>query len=233
MRILALIPARGQSRRLPGKNIRPLQGKPLIVWSIEAARDVPDICDILVSTDDPAIAEVARGAGAMVPWLRPAELATDTARNADVALHALKWYEDGLREPVDGLLLLQPTSPFRTPATVQRGIEQFGGNGHRPVLAVSPTKVHPAWTLAIDEGHLVPFMKDHRLEERSQDLPPCFIVNGCLYLIAPSELRGSRSFLPRGATPLVIESPREQLDIDTAWDWQLAEWFAQAPAALP
>lgn len=91
MRILALIAARGGSKRLPGKNIRVLGGKPLIVWSIDAARGIPEICDILVSTDDPAIAAVCSEAGAYVPWLRPEGLATDTASSVDVALHALDW----------------------------------------------------------------------------------------------------------------------------------------------
>ena len=92
MRILALITARGGSQRLPGKNIRTLGSKPLIIWSIDVAKNIPDICDILVSTDDPAIAKVCTEAGAYVPWVLPAELATDTANSVDVALHALGWY---------------------------------------------------------------------------------------------------------------------------------------------
>jgi CMP-N,N'-diacetyllegionaminic acid synthase len=93
MKILVLIPARGGSKRLPGKNIRLLGDRPLIVWTIDLAKNIPKICDILVSTDDIAIAEVASKAGALVPWLRPAELATDTATSVDVCLHALDWYE--------------------------------------------------------------------------------------------------------------------------------------------
>ena len=93
MRILALITARGGSKRILRKNIRPLGGKPLIVWSINIAKDIAGIVDILVSTDDPKISEVAKNAGAMVPWLRPPELATDTASPVDVCLPALEWYE--------------------------------------------------------------------------------------------------------------------------------------------
>ena len=97
MRILALITARGGSKRLPGKNIRSLGGKPLIVWSINIAKDIAEVVDILVSTDDTEIAEIAKNAGALVPWLRPSELATDTASSVDVFLHALKWYEEKIR----------------------------------------------------------------------------------------------------------------------------------------
>jgi CMP-N-acetylneuraminic acid synthetase len=91
MRILVLIPARGGSKRLPGKNIKLLGGKPLINWSIESILGISAVCDILVSTDDSEIAEIARQAGASVPWLRPANLSTDTASTVDVALHTLDW----------------------------------------------------------------------------------------------------------------------------------------------
>ncbi|HIF59709.1 MAG TPA: acylneuraminate cytidylyltransferase family protein, partial [Rhodospirillales bacterium] len=124
MRILALITARGGSKRIPGKNIRPLGGKPLIVWSINVAKDIAGIVDILVSTDDKNILEIAKSAGALVPWSRPPELATDTASSVDVCLHALAWYEKEIGR-IDGLMLLQPTSPFRSRKSVLRGIELF------------------------------------------------------------------------------------------------------------
>lgn len=222
MRILALITARGGSKRLPGKNIRMLGGKPLIVWSIDVAKDIPEICDILVTTDDPAIAAVCKEAGAFVPWLRPAELATDTASSVDVALHALDWYEAEKGE-VDGLLLLQPTSPFRTKETVRKGIELFRRRGQKPVLGVSLIHAHPMWALKMEDDYLVPFMQDHGFGSRSQDLPPAYAVNGGLYLIHPAELRACRSFVGIKTIPLLIESPQEALDIDTVWDWALAD----------
>jgi len=222
MRILALITARGGSKRLPGKNIRTLGGKPMIIWSIDVAKGIPEICDILVSTDDPAIAAICSEAGAYVPWLRPAELANDTASSVDVALHALDWYE-AEKGAVDGLLLLQPTSPFRTKKTVRKGIELFRKNDQKPVLAVSPAHAHPMWTLKMEGDYLVPFMQEHGLETRSQDLPLAFVVNGSFYLISPTELRASRSFAGMKTIPLLIESPQEALDIDTEWDFKLAE----------
>lgn len=222
MRILALIAARGGSKRLPGKNIRPLGGKPLITWSIDVAKGSPEICDILVSTDDPAIAAVGTKAGAYVPWLRPAELATDKASSVDVALHALDWYE-AEKGAVDGLLLLQPTSPFRTRATVRKGIELFAKHGRQPVLGVSPTHAHPMWTLKMEGDYLVPFMHGHGLEIRSQDLPSAYVVNGSFYLISPAELRACLAFVGIKSIPLLIESPQESVDIDTEWDWMLAD----------
>ena len=225
MRILALITARGGSKRLPGKNIRPLGGKPLIVWSIDVAKDSLEICDILVSTDDSAIAAVCEKAGAYVKWLRPAELAIDTASSVDVALHALDWYE-AEKGAVDGLLLLQPTSPFRTQATVQRGIELFSQHDYQPVLGVSPTHAHPMWAHKMEGDYLVPFMGEHGFRTRSQDLPSAYVVNGSFYLITPAELRACRSFVGAKTIPLLVESPQEAVDIDTAWDWEIAEFIA-------
>lgn len=222
MKILALIPARGGSKRLPGKNIRVLGDKPLIVWSIDVAKGIPEICDILISTDDPAIADVCSEAGAYVPWLRPAELATDIAGSNDVALHALNWYESE-HGAIDGILLLQPTSPFRTRQVVRRGIELFVKHDRQPVIGVSLTDAHPMWTLKVEGDYLVPFMQEHGLGTRSQDLPPAYVVNGSFYLITPKELRANRTFFGVQTIPLLIESAQEAIDIDTEWDWKIAE----------
>jgi len=229
MKILALITARGGSRRLPGKNIRILGKKPLIVWSIDVAKDIAEICDILVSTDDSAIAAVCKEAGALVPWLRPEELATDIASSVDVALHAIDWYETA-KVAVDGILLLQPTSPFRSQKTVLRGIELFRENGRNPVLGISPTHAHPMWTLKMDGEFVVPFFQENGLGTRSQDLTTAYVVNGSFYLSSPAELRENQSFIGLKTTPLIIQSPQEALDIDTEWDWTVAEACISAGA---
>ncbi len=222
MRILALVAARGGSKRIPEKNIRLLGGLPLISWSIEAVKGLPQICDILVSTDDAAIADIARKAGALVPWLRPADLATDAASLEDVCLHALDWYEDK-NGKVDGLLLLQPTSPFRSRTTVQRGITLFQKHERRLVLGVTPAKCHPMWCLTIEGETVRPFMNEEGLHLRSQDLSPVYVMNGAFYLIAPNELRQLRCFYSDDLVPLVIDDPEESMDIDTEWDWMVAE----------
>lgn len=222
MRILALIPARGGSKRLPGKNIRILRGKPLIVWSIDVAKDIPEICDILVSTDDPATAGVCTEAGALVPWLRPEELATDTARSIDVCLHALDWYESD-RGSVDGLLLLQPTSPYRSPQTIKSGMALFREYQGRPVIGVSPAEAHPMWCFKVEGDTMHPFLDEGGLTLRSQDLPPAYVVNGAFYLATPSYLRTRQSFYGEDTVPLMIGSQQEAIDIDTEWDWTLAE----------
>ena len=225
MRILSVVTARGGSKRVPGKNRRLLGGRPLVTWSIDVAKGVVDVCDILVSTDDSAIATIAREAGALVPWLRPAELATDSASSVDVCLHAVDWYEH-TKGSVDGLLLLQPTSPFRSRGTVLRGIELFREGGRRPVVGVSPAASHPLWCFRIEMQRLRPYVDGGLVPTRSQDLPPAHVINGALYLIAPEILRRQRSFVGDDAMPLMIEDQREAIDIDSEWDWKIAETVA-------
>lgn len=222
MKILALIPARGGSKRLPGKNTRMLGGKPLIVWSIEVIKDIPEICDILISTDDIDISEVCKESDVLLPWLRPAELATDTASSVDAAIHALDWYETE-KGAVDGLLLLQPTSPFRSRDTICKGIQLFFKYGLETVLGVSPTHAHPMWAMKMEDNYLVPLMQENGLSVRSKELPIAYAVNGSFYMISPEKLRAERSFVGEKSIPLFIESPQEALDIDTLWDFKLAE----------
>jgi CMP-N,N'-diacetyllegionaminic acid synthase len=222
MRILALITARGGSKRLPGKNMRLLGGKPLIVWSIDVAKGIAEICDLLVSTDDSKIAEIAKNSGALVPWLRPTNLATDKASSEAVALHALDWYEKE-KGKVDGLLLLQPTSPFRSRETVDRGIALFQERDCWPVVSVSPANSHPMSCVKVEGTVMQKFVKGEGLKLRSQDLPPAYVENGAFYLIAPEDLRAQRLFFRDDMMPLVIAAPEESIDIDTEWDWMIAE----------
>lgn len=226
MKILAVIPARGGSKRLPGKNTKLLGKKPLIQWSIETVLGIPEICEVLVSTDSLEIAEIARKAGANVPWLRPDHLATDEASSVEVAMHALDWYESQI-QPVDGLLLIQPTSPFRTKTTVEISLDRFEKNGNTPVISVSRSSEHPMWSLKEEGRFLVPFMENHGLTSRSQDLPTTYVMNGLIYLISPSDIRNRGSFTQGKFTPIIVESVKESLDIDTEWDFKLAQFWVE------
>jgi CMP-N,N'-diacetyllegionaminic acid synthase len=216
MKILAVIPARGGSKRLPGKNIRLLGGRPLIVWSIDMAKGIPDVCDILVSTDDSSIASISSAAGALVPWLRPSDLATDSATSVDTVLHALDWYESA-HSLVDGVMLLQPTSPYRSRETILQGLETFDRQ-RRSVVAVSEVKVDPARCFFIEENGLKMCVPAPNGAQKA-----AYAVNGALYLISPAELRERRSFFSTTSIPLLVNSHRESLDIDDDLDWWLAE----------
>lgn len=225
MKILALVPARGGSKRLPNKNILSLGGKPLINWTIDATKGIPEIADILVSTDSSEIASVAKAAGALVPWLRPDELSTDTATSIDVCLHALDWYENEYGE-IDGMLLLQPTSPFRNVRTIKTGIKIYKSHGgNRPVVASSPAESHPMWCYSINGDNLKPFVDEDDRKVRTQEIPKAYVINGMLYLASPKYLREHLSFTGETTAPLVINDRREGVDIDTRCDWMFAEYL--------
>ena len=222
MKILALIPARGGSKRLPGKNLLQLGGKPLIAWSIDSVLGLSGIVDVLVSTDDPEIAKKAIALGAHVPWLRPVEISTDTASTVDVALHALDWYESKFGT-IDGLMLLQPTSPLRSRQTIINGIELFSKNNGNAVVGVTPAATHPMWTFRLEGNALHPWFLEDAFTIRSQDLPAAYAVTGFFYLITPRELRKKNSFFPENAVPLIVNSQYESIDIDTKEDYLLAK----------
>jgi CMP-N,N'-diacetyllegionaminic acid synthase len=223
-RVLGLITARGGSKRLPGKNILPLGGRPLLEWTIDAAQKSKVFCSILLSTDDPGIADVGRNSGAMVPWLRPSHLANDTASSLDVVLHALEWYESEFGA-VDAVMLLQPTSPFRSPAMIQRAVDEFVRLEGRTVVSLSPAPIHPAWCFSLSGDRLTPFLGWENMQLPSQQLPPAYMLNGAIYLIQPERLRKDRKFMDENAFPLVMENPMEGLDIDTPFDMSLAQAY--------
>jgi CMP-N-acetylneuraminic acid synthetase len=225
MRILAVIPARGGSKRLPKKNIKPLGGKPLINWSIEAIRGISEICEVLVSTDDTQIASIAKRAGASVPWLRPNNLSTDTASSIDVALHALDWYESKFNS-VEGLLLLQPTSPFRTRKNIENGIDTYVNSNFSSVVAVTPAKDRTALVFKNKDNFISPFTNKSNSFSEPGDSVSSYWITGSFYLSSPSILREKKTFLPLQTVPLIIESPIESIDIDTEWDFQLAKYIA-------
>jgi CMP-N,N'-diacetyllegionaminic acid synthase len=222
MNIVALVTARGGSKGIPGKNITPVGGKPLIVWSIEAARQAGGVQRTLVSTDDPRIAEVARAAGAEVPFLRPAELAQDNSSHLSVVLHALAWLAENDHSQPDYLLLLQPTSPLRTSDDIDQAIALAGQHDADAVVSVCLAHNHPFLVKRIDaQGTLEDFLTlDRRAYLRRQDLPAAYALNGALYLIRPAILREQRTFLPQRTYPYVMPTERS-LDIDDPWDLHL------------
>lgn len=227
MNILAIIPARGGSKRLPRKNVKPLDGLPLIAWSIRAARASAAFHDVLISTDDAEIAAVAREHGGNAPWLRPPELATDTAGAVDVLIHALHAWEAERGERADAVCLLQPTSPFRRPQSLRAAVDKFTGAQGLSVIGVSPAATHPYWCMRMTpEGYLESFADVDGLSMRSQDLPPVYEVNGSLYLVTRDRLISAHSLYTKPYLPAIITDPVEALDIDTPFDWAVAERFA-------
>lgn len=225
-RILAVIPARAGSKRLPGKNVMQLAGLPLIAWTIRAALAADVFDRVLVSTDDAGVAAMGIEHGASAPWLRPDELSTDTATSIDVVLHALSACESE-GATADSVMLLQPTSPFRSVGTIRRAVELHSQAGSPPVVSVCPAKSHPAWCFLVDsEGRMRGYAGDDALPARSQDLPPAYQLNGSVYLASADDLRREGSFFCPRTRALVVTQPEESIDIDDAWDWRLAECIA-------
>ena len=182
-KILAIIPARGGSKGLPGKNIKPLCGKPLIGWTIEQAQSSKYIDEIFVSTDSNEIAAVAEDFGIKVPFLRPAELATDTSPSSAFVLHTIDYYRNKGQE-FDYILLLEPTSPLRDITDINIAIEQLlNHDTAKSIVGVSKVEAtHPAFLVDISkEGLLKPYLKEMKTLRR-QELSDLYFFEGSLYL---------------------------------------------------
>lgn len=220
MRILCLIPARGGSKEILRKNIKLLSGKPLIAWTINAAKQSKYIDEVVVSTDDIEIAEIAKQYGAKVPFLRPNELATDEASSIEVASHALKHLPG-----FDWLLLLQPTSPLRTASDIDDIIKFCKDNESPSAVSICEVSKHPYWTYQKDQQfRLQPFISSHPKITRRQDLPKAYSLNGALYLAKTDWLLKQKSFIGTETLGFAM-SLEKSADLDTIEDWNWAEYL--------
>lgn len=226
MSILALIPARGGSKGLPGKNIKEFCGEPLLAWSIQSAEEAQaPISRIVVSSEDGEILTVAKECGAHCPFTRPAELATDAASGLDTVLHALDWLAENESYHPEWLLLLQPTSPLRTAADIDAAFQLALERDAESVMGVTEAQSHPMWTKTIDdEGKLHDFIDRNDSPANRQDLPRAFVVNGAMYLIKVSALRRDQSFSNEETLAFVMP-PERSVDIDTEFDFKMASFL--------
>lgn len=218
---VAIIPARGGSKRIPGKNIKLFAGKPMIAWSIEAARQSELFNRIIVSTDSEEIAVVAREYGAETPFLRPIELADDFTPTAEVILHALAWIgEQG--EVVDCACCLYATAPLVQPRFLREGFNLLCRSGAASVFTVTsfPASVHRALKIE-EDGHLSMFWPEYELT-RSQDLPEAYHDAGQFYWLNGQRFLAERKIYSHDARPVILPRYLVQ-DIDTLEDWTMAE----------
>jgi CMP-N,N'-diacetyllegionaminic acid synthase len=223
--IVAIIVARGGSKRLPGKNIRPLAGKPLIAYTIEAARAAKRLSRMIVSTDDPEIAKVAVDFGAEVPFLRPSELAQDHSPSIDVLRHAAEWLETrGQR--IDAVVLLQPTSPMRHSRHIDAAIDLFVSTGVDTVTAVSPAQDHPYWCWKVVETEIQPFFSRSHMSMSRELLPAALVENGSIYVVRRGMLAAGSLYGERVAGYLMNRP--DAVDIDTIDDFERAEHLLSA-----
>lgn len=223
MECLVIIPARGGSKGIPHKNIKPLNGKPLIYYTIDVARGVADDSDICVSTDDDEIIQVVEDYGLKVPFKRPKELATDSAGTYEVLLHALDYYETkGLH--YDTVLLLQNTSPFRTVEHVKEALKLY-----RPdidmVVSVNQTKTNPYYNCFEEnaEGFLIKTLKSASFIRR-QDAPVTYEYNGAIYVISSERLK-KMSLGEFTRRVKYVMDDLHSVDLDNMIDWKFAEFI--------
>lgn len=222
MKPLFIIPARGGSKGIPRKNIKPLAGRPLIHYSIDVARALAgDDSRVIVSTDDEEIAAVAAQTGLPVPYRRPAELATDTAGSREVMLDAMD-YAGRAGVDYDCVVLLQPTSPLRSADDVQGCLSLYTPDLDM-VVSVTPSAANPYYDcFETDESGFLHISKGDGLITRRQDAPPAWQYNGAVYVINPASLRRyALGAMPR-RRPYVMPRSRSA-DLDSLLDWMIAE----------
>jgi len=218
--VLAIIPARGGSKGVPRKNIRDLAGKPLIAWTIEAAKASQYIDRLVLSSDDAEIIGVAQAHGCEAPFVRPAELARDETPGIDPILHALQALPG-----YDYVVLLQPTSPLRTGEDIDGCLARCEEKNAPACVSVTEPDHHPQWMYTLDNRETLQPISEQRAVRR-QDLPEVYALNGAVYVARTKWLNETHSFLGTGALGYVMPAYRS-IDIDTEQDLAMASCLMQ------
>lgn len=221
-RYLGIIPARGGSRRAPGKNLHPLGGKPLLAYTIEAAQGAHGLCDVVVSTDSPEIARYASSCGIDTQGFRPAELAHDDSPVIETVQHALAQYEAS-RPAVDAVVLLQPTSPFRSAAHIDGAIARFEQTAANTVVTVRRAKEHPYWAWKDSADGIEPFFSLVEMALDRSALPDAYVENGAVFVIERSLVVEQKIYGGK-IIPYVMDE-LASIDIDTPEDVLWAEFL--------
>ena len=224
MNILGVIPARGGSKSIPRKNITPICGKPMIAYTIEAAQGSQRLTYFVVSSEDPEIIEVAKKYGASVPFVRPAELATDDAPTLPVVQHAVLEIERQQRVTFDYVVLLQPTTPLRLPEDIDRALDRLVATGADSVISVCDVGAyHPARMRQIIDDQLVELpTREPKEMLRRQDLPPVYIRNGAIYAVRREVLMERNSMVGKVCRPYIMPEERS-VNVDGRLDLLIAE----------
>jgi CMP-N,N'-diacetyllegionaminic acid synthase len=220
---IGFIPARAGSKGIKEKNIRPFAGKPLIEWTIESALKCNKVDHVVVSTDSKEIARVSKKAGAEI-ISRPSELAGDKTPMIDAVTHGLDELSRHLGEKPDLLVLLQPTSPLRTPKDIDEAVDLFLASDCDSVISVSDSNKKAYHSFKIQSGYLEPLLGWEWIGSNRQDLPCLLEPNGAIYVIKPEVLKKKKAFITRRTIPYLMP-PERSVDIDTAADFALAEWY--------
>ena len=223
---LAIIPARGGSKRIPRKNLAPVGGKPLLAWAILAAKSSKQVAHTLISTDDQEIAAMAKQYGADVPWLRPAALAADHTSTLEVVLHALEWAVSNYKPAPEFAVLLEPTSPLRKSYHIDKALQMLAGSDADSVVSVCevPHTFHPEEILAVEKGFVRPYVASRTMAARKLrgNQEPVYVLNGLVYAFRIKSVLKNRELYGAKCLPYVMEWDT-YLDIDTPEDLKAAD----------
>jgi CMP-N,N'-diacetyllegionaminic acid synthase len=239
LKILGVITARGGSKGIPGKNLKPLAGKPLLWYTLESAKQSHAFDRLIISTDADDIADYARAHGCEVPFMRPADFARDHTAHQPVLEHAVQWLRDHEGYRPEAVMILQPTSPLRQPEHIREAIQLLADSGADSVLTVSAVSphVHPLRMLSVDaDGVARLFVTGEpvrRRPKRRQDLPPVWVMNGVIYLFRTATLFAAEPSL-YGDRTIALRLPEPYgISIDDPEDWEAAERALAALATAP
>jgi len=223
MKLLSIIPARGGSKGIPRKNLAKVNGRPLIEYSIKAALDVNQITDLIVSTDDKEIADIAKELGAQVPFIRPLELATDKAQSAPVVRHAVEFMEKLKGYKYDAVLMLQPTCPLRKSLHIKKALNIYQSSDCDSLVSVVSVSQHPYRMKKLVGDKLINYI-DQGFENMKprQELPEVYIRNGAIYLCSRSVIMDKKVLVGENCYGLVMND-FESVNIDRKLDLVLAE----------
>tara|TARA_B100000767_G_scaffold275759_1_gene315183 strand:+ start:26948 stop:27622 length:675 start_codon:yes stop_codon:yes gene_type:complete len=224
MKILSIIPARKNSKRIKNKNKILLKKKKLIEHTFLVAKKSKSFDKILLTTDDKDLIRLSKKYNILAPWLRPKSLSGDFVPSYKAVLHAYNWYEKKFGK-VDGIFILQPTSPFRKTKTIKDMIKIFKKNHRQSVISVSKCNEHPEWMVKLKNSKILPYMSKTYFIKRSQSLKKLYKINGLGYLINPSTLRKEKTLIPKNSHSYISKSKIESLDIDDTQDYTIAKKF--------
>tara|TARA_R110002072_G_scaffold195752_1_gene353056 strand:- start:3058 stop:3768 length:711 start_codon:yes stop_codon:yes gene_type:complete len=225
-KILAIIPARGGSKGIPGKNIKLLGGKPLLEYTVDSARESRLLSRVILSSDDEAIISLAKSIGLEVPFVRPAHLATDLSGSLELVQHALTFFKDN-GALFDAVCLLQPTTPFREKGSIDAAIQRFIDKEVDSLVSVRevPAEFNPHWVFEADEtGCLHIATGEKEIIKRRQELPVAYFRDGSIYL-TKTEVILKQESLYGDTIGYIISKNKQFVNLDTPEDWERAEWI--------
>tara|TARA_B100001248_G_scaffold258565_1_gene242910 strand:- start:875 stop:1618 length:744 start_codon:yes stop_codon:yes gene_type:complete len=224
-KILAIIPARKGSKRLVNKNILKLNKKPLFQWTLDVALKARIFNQIYLSTDSKKIMNLVKNKDCVCPKLRKTKLSGDKITLVDVCLDVLNYIQKKYDTP-DAIVLLQPTSPFRSIDIIYESLNKFfsiSNKARNSVVSVEKVKKPPMWCFKKKNGYLIPYLKNNGINLQSQSLEPTFAPTGSIYIVTPNNLRSNRSFFTKKTLYVEPNNKFENLDIDEKFDVELAK----------